>query len=288
MLNAMTDPSMLVCVPNFSFGRASLAERVSSQAERRGARILDVHSDSDHNRTVITLAQEAEGIVESVVAAAEAAFELVDINTHTGVHPRMGVADVIPFVPIGGGALGDAIKAALGCATRLHAEAGVPCFLYEAAARPGRPRDLPTIRRTAFRGLLPDIGESRPHPTLGATVVGARGPLVAYNVRLKSRDWKLARQIARAVRGPHVRALGFELVSEASVQVSCNLTSPGATTIGDIYDSISAMARKFGVPIAGAEVVGLATSDSVAGRDYASLGLASPPKILEDELALLA
>lgn len=277
---------MLVCVPNFSFGpAASLAEHISSVARRRGASILDVHSDPDHNRTVITLAQEASGIVESVVAAAEAAFEFVDINTHSGVHPRLGVADVIPFVPVGDASMDDAIKAALDCATRLHAETGVPCFLYEAAARRGRPRDLPAIRKAAFKGLVPDIGESRPHPTLGAAVVGAREPLVAYNVRLESRDLRVARRIARAIRGPHVRALGFELPSKESVQVSCNLTSPGETTIGDVYDAIGAMAHRLGVAIADAEVVGLVTSNSIAGRDYASLGLSAAPKILEDELA---
>ena len=302
---------MLVCVPNFSFGTgptrfggfaasgapesnqmaaatppgppASLAEHVSSVARHRGASILDIHSDPDHNRTVITLAQQGEGIVESVVAAAEVAFEFIDINTHVGVHPRLGVADVIPFVPVGGASMDDAIKAALDCAERLHAETGVPCFLYEAAARPGRPRDLPAIRRSAFKGLVPDIGDPRPHPTLGVAVVGARKPLVAYNVRLDSRDFSVARQIAHAIRGPHVRALGFELASKESVQVSCNLTSPGETTIGDVYDAIRAMASELGVAIADAEVVGLVTSNSITGRDYASLGLSAAPKILEDE-----
>lgn len=279
---------MLVCVPNFSFGPGvSIAGRVVSEAQRHGAAVLDVHSDPDHNRTVITLAQEAAGIVESVVAAAQAAFEAADINIHSGVHPRFGVADVIPFVPAGGASMKDAIETARDCAARLYAEAGVPCFFYEAAARPGRPRDLPTIRKTAFKGLAPDVGEPRTHPMLGAAVVGARGPLVAYNVRLESDDPRVAQRIARAVRGPHVRALGFALTSKGSVQVSCNLTSPGETAIGEVFDSIRALASELGVAIAEAEVVGLATAASIAGRDHTSLGLPSVPKILEDELARL-
>jgi glutamate formiminotransferase len=277
---------MLECVPNFSEGqRQPVIDQIAAEASRY-APLLDVHSDVDHNRSVLTLAGEHSAVVESILAAAEEAVRLIDMTTHSGVHPRLGAADVIPFVPLRDSSMDDAIGAALDCARRIHESIGIPVFLYGAAS-PGK-RGLPEIRRNAFASLAPDFGTA-PHPTAGAAVIGARGMLVAYNVNL-SAPLEAASRIARSIRESDgglrsVRALAFPLASRELSQVSTNLIRPADTTLADVYDAVDVLCREMGIEIADAELVGLAPRAAFDGREPESLGLKSKAMILEDQLA---
>ncbi|MGH2768239.1 MAG: glutamate formimidoyltransferase [Actinomycetota bacterium] len=286
----IADRTILECVPNLSEGRRrSVIDLVVGAADRPSVHLLDVHSDGDHNRTVLTLAGSLTGLVEAVLAATEVAAETVDLSRHQGVHPRLGAMDVIPFVPILGSPMREAIMAARVCAERIWRQLGIPCFLNgNAAGAPDR-RALPDIRRRAFRELSPDLGGPYPHPTAGATVVGAREVLVAYNIVLETERLSVAARIASAIRErdrglPHVRALGFPLASRAATQVSTSLLRPTVTTIADVFDAVTAAAAAEGVEVLEAELIGLAPRAALAGRDPESLGLSLAPKILEEEL----
>lgn len=247
---------MIECVINISEGRdLALVEDIAQSA---GHDLLDVHSDPDHNRSVITVVDPS-----APAAVIGAAVERLDLTSHAGVHPRIGVVDVVPFVPLGSATLDDAVARRDATAEWIAGELGIPVFLY------GPERTLPDIRRHAFTGLEPDLGPDRPHPTAGAVAVGARGPLLAWNLWLTEPDLDAARQIAASVRGPGVRALGLRVGEE--VQVSMNLTDP--TTVGpaEVYDRVAAS-----VAIARAELVGLAPRavlDAVDRRRWEELDL---------------
>jgi glutamate formiminotransferase / 5-formyltetrahydrofolate cyclo-ligase len=201
--------------------------------------LLDVHSDADHNRTVLTLVGEA-----APRAVARAAVERLDLRTHRGVHPRIGVVDVVPFVPLGTATLDDACRARDDFARWIAGELQVPAFLY------GPERSLPDIRRQAFHVLAPDHGPAAPHPSAGAVAVGARPVLVAWNVWLAEPDLALARQVAAAIRGPHVRALG--LAVDGGAQVSTNLIAPDVVGPAEAWDLVAGLAS-----VSRAELVGL-------------------------------
>jgi glutamate formiminotransferase len=228
---------VLECVVNVSEGRRP--EVVAALGEAAGADLLDTHTDADHNRSVFTLVGEA-----APRAVARRAVELVDLRRHQGVHPRLGALDVVPFVPLGDATPDDAVAARDRFARWLAAELGVPSFLY------GPERTLPDVRRGAFDGLAPDAGPGRPHPSAGASAVGARPPLVAWNVWLADPDVGLARRVARAVRGPHLRALGLPVGGGA--QVSMNLVAPDVVGPAQAWDRVAALA-----PLRRAELVGL-------------------------------
>jgi glutamate formiminotransferase len=232
---------MLECVINVSEGRDSgLLADLSTAA---GSPLLDVHSDRIHHRSVFTLASAEAGSVErSARALASRAVELLDIRRHEGIHPRLGVVDVVPFVPLGTDTLDEALEAR-GRFVTWFAECGVPCFEY------GPERSLPEVRRRAFHDLLPSAGPDHLHETAGACCVGARPVLVAYNVVLEA-DVGAARVIARELRGPALRVLGMDLGGVG--QVSFNLVSPLLIGPADVYDLVAARA-----PIARAELVGL-------------------------------
>ena len=237
---------MLECVVNISEGRDT--EGLDEFARAAGAALLDLHADASHNRSVFTLAgPEAEAAAE---ALARAAVARLDIARHEGVHPRLGVVDVVPFVPLGpdgmrpDGDLGEAMRARDRFAAWAAGELGVPCYLY------GPERSLPQIRRHAFVDLAPDIGGAAPHPSAGATCVGARPVLIAYNLWLAEGDLGLARHIASELRGPAVRTAGFTVGT--GVQVSCNLVAPWKVGPADVYDQVAESAR-----IERAELVGL-------------------------------
>lgn len=251
---------MLECVVNISEGRdfAVLGEIVAGG----GDHVLDVHVDSDHNRSVVTLA--GPDLEEVVRRIARTTVETLDIRSHDGVHPRLGVLDVVPFVPIGedgsaptqsgqatpsNEALGDAVAARDLFASWVAEDLGVPCFIY------GPERRLPEIRRRAFIDMDPDFGPAAPHPTAGACAVGARFVLVAYNLWLTTKDLAIARAIARDLRNPRVRALGLP-VGEAT-QVSCNLLDPMGFGPDKAYDAVSEMAAGHGTELTRAELVGL-------------------------------
>ncbi len=238
---------MLEAVVNVAEG--SRAGVVRSLAELVGPSLLDVHSDAWHNRSVLTIA--GADLESSVRALATAVVATLDIRVHEGAHPRLGVLDVVPFVPIRdpcrpdvSGELTEALAARDSFAAWAGEVLGLPCFLY------GPDRSLPEIRRGAFATVVPDTGPRRPHPTAGATCVGARGPLVAYNLWLDGCDVTVARAVARSIRSPEVRALGLALGEHA--QVSCNLVAPERVGPGAVYDAVAALA-----PVSRAELVGL-------------------------------
>ncbi|HET9441818.1 MAG TPA: hypothetical protein VFO65_00770 [Acidimicrobiales bacterium] len=269
---------MLECVVNVSEGRR--ADVVAAVAGAGGAALLDVHTDADHNRSVVTLAgAEVEEAAFAVVAEAVAR---IDLSTHSGAHPRLGAADVVPFVPLGDGDdLGTARMARDRAAARIARELGVPVFRYGPAPEPS----LPELRRRAFVELAPDAGPPVPHPTAGATCVGARPLLVAYNLWLAPPATLAdARRIAASLRGPAVRALGLPLAGAGRAQVSCNLVDPLAAGGGPaaVYDAVAAA----GAPVERAELVGLvpaAVLHAVPSRRWAELDL-DPSRTIEARL----
>jgi len=254
--------AVLECVVNISEGRDPGVVDVIAAAGADS--LLDVHSDPDHNRSVLTMAGPGPALEGAVRAVARATLEQVDLRRHEGVHPRLGALDVVPFVPLdsGGGPCrpGDDLSPALEARDRFAAWAGaelaLPCFCY------GPGRSLPELRRQAFGALAPDTGPREPHPSAGACAVGARSALVAYNVWLTTPDLAVARAVATAIRGPAVRALG--LAVDGVAQVSCNLVDPFAYGPAQAYDAVRRLAEEAGSSVARAELVGLAPAAVVA------------------------
>ncbi len=256
---------------NVSEGRRP--EVITALVRAAGADLIDVHTDADHHRSVLTLIGE-----EAPRAVAVAAVERIDLRDHAGAHPRLGVVDVVPFVPLSGNSLAGAVAARDRFASWLGAELGVPAFIYG----PGQ-ATLPEIRRSAFAGLDPAAGPPVPHPRAGATAVGARLPLVAYNLWLVEPDLARARAVARSLRSPRLRTLG--LAVGTAVQVSCNLLEPLRVGPGAVYDAVAASA-----PIARAELVGLVPAAVLTAVDperWAELDL-SPGRTVEARLAARA
>jgi len=253
---------VLECVVNVSEGRS--ASVLSALSAACGPALLDVHADPHHHRSVFTLAGGV-GVGGAVRALAAAAVSMLDIRSHDGVHPRIGVVDVVPFVPLAGSTMADAVAARDDVAAWLAGELRVPCFLY------GPERSLPDVRRGAFRTLAPDVGPTSPHVSAGACAVGAREVLVAYNVWLADGvGVDVARSVARAVRSEHVRALGLDVGGRA--QVSCNLVAPSVVGAAEVFDAVAALA-----PVAGAELVGLVPASvlsAVSPSRWAELDLA--------------
>ena len=259
---------MLEAVPNVSEGRdASAIDDIASAFASR-ATLLDVHADADHHRSVFTLAGEEEPLVEGLLAGIVRAFELVDLRVHDGVHPRVGAVDVVPLVPLTSAGMSTARRVAGGVAQRVAAEVDVPVFLYgelgggrvPAFFRRGGLEEL--SRRVGSRELVPDFGPASIDPRSGAVLVGARRPLVAYNVVLDTEDVDVAREVAAVVREsggglPGVQALGLLLPRSGRVQVSMNLVDPDRTPLHAVVERVTAQAAARGVPVAGGELVGL-------------------------------
>lgn len=242
---------MLECVINISEGqkRALLDEL----AKASGSSLLDLHTDPYHHRSVFTLA--GDNVLADAIRLASAALELLDLNEHQGVHPRLGVIDVVPFVPLGNAGLmrppdlKEALAARIDFADFVSGQLELPCFFY------GPERSLPDIRKAAFHTLLPDRGPLVPHPTAGATCVGARGVLVAYNINTNGLNPLQTRKIAAALRSDTIRALGFDL--EGQMQISCNLIDPVSMDIETLYDLVAALVQEAGGEVRDAELVGL-------------------------------
>jgi len=299
----MSVMKIIECVPNFSEGRdAGTVRAIAAAVEGvEGVRLADVNRDVDHNRSVFTFLGEADGIVRAALAALEAAFARIDLRAHQGVHPRIGAADVVPFVPLADAEMEDAVAAA----HRLGREAGerfaVPVYFYGEAALDPRRRQLPEVRRGGYEKLSerlcdpdwkPDAGPCDFNPRLGAMVVGARVPLVAFNVNLATEDLSLACDIARQIREscgglPAVRALGVPLRSRGLVQVSMNLTDCRETPVAAAFRRVRALAGRSGVEIAESELIGLAPRAAFAGITPEELKLKdfSEARLLETHLA---
>lgn len=272
------------CVVNVSEGRDQAF--LARLAEAAGPVLLDLHRDPDHHRSVFTLAGEAEHVTHAVRALARASVARLDLGTHQGAHPRRGVLDVVPFVPYAPGQLPshdlDAVVVLRDEFARwMSASLGVPTFLYGPLPG-GENRTLPQLRQQAFDGLPPDFGPRQPHPSAGATCVGARSVLVAYNVWVSSVE--VARTVAPLVRGPAVRALGLAVGEGA--QVSCNLIDPALIGPAQVYDTVRDLVEEAGGAVEGAELVGLlpaAVLRVIPGSRWSELGL-SAEKTVEARL----
>jgi glutamate formiminotransferase/formiminotetrahydrofolate cyclodeaminase len=265
-------PSTLVeCVPNFSEGRdAAKVDAIVEAMKIPGVYLLDREMDSDHNRCVITLVGEREAIQEAAIRGVGKASELIDLTKHQGAHPRMGAADVVPFIPIDGVTLEDCVVMARHVGAEIVKRFDIPVYLYEAAAATPERQNLENIRRGQFEGIRadiatnparkPDFGEPRIHPTAGATVVGARKALVAYNVFLNTPDVDIAKKIAKAVRFSsgglrYVKGAGF--LVRGLAQVSMNLTDFEQTPIHRVFEFVKREAARYGVFPVSSEIVGL-------------------------------
>jgi glutamate formiminotransferase len=262
---------LVECVPNFSEGRdARRVEAIVAAMRVEGVRLLDWSMDADHNRSVVTIAGDPASVVEAAVRGAGKAAELIDLTRQEGVHPRIGAADVIPFVPISGIKLEDCVLLARQAGLEIWRRSGVPVFFYEAAAaRPDR-ANLEDVRRGQFEGLRdavnkeaarrPDLGGPGLHPTAGACAVGARRFLVAYNIYFNSADVSIARSMAREIRAASgglkgVKALG--VLAHGRAQLSMNITDFAATPVSQVYRAVSNLALRHKIALAEGEVIGL-------------------------------
>jgi glutamate formiminotransferase/formiminotetrahydrofolate cyclodeaminase len=292
------------CVPNFSEGRRpEVVEAIVNAIVSAGNVYLLGHEmDADHNRAVITIAGPPESIGDAAIRGVEAAMKHIDLTKHQGEHPRLGATDVIPFVPIRGVTLPECVEIARRVGKEIAERFKIPVYLYEAAAtRPDR-TNLENIRRGQFEGVRdeigtnpdrrPDFGDPRVHPTAGATVVGARKPLIAYNMNLNTPNVNIAKHVARRVRFStggfrYVKAMGVLLKDRNQAQVSMNLTDFEHTPIELVFETVRREAERYGVSVAGSEIVGLVPQRALeqAAEFYLRVENFKPAMILENRLA---
>jgi glutamate formiminotransferase len=293
---------LVECIPNFSEGRRPEVLEAIAGAVRGtpGVTLLDMESDKDHNRSVFTFIGEPEAVGRALLAAAAKAVELIDMEKHHGEHPRLGAVDVVPFVPVSGVAMAEAVELAKNVGRELWERLRIPVYFYEEAATTPERRNLPDVRKGEYEGRKrdiaepawrPDVGEPRMHPSAGATIVGARHPLIAFNVNLATGDLNIAKAIAKRVRErdgglPAVRALGFEIRERGIVQVSMNLINYHRTGIGEAFAAVSAEAERAGVQVLGSEVVGLVPMEAMVRCAAFLLKLENfkPDQVLETRL----
>jgi glutamate formiminotransferase / formiminotetrahydrofolate cyclodeaminase len=295
---------LIECVPNFSEGRdsAKVDAIVSAMSSVSGVYVLDREMDADHNRCVITLAGGPDSVAEAALRGVGKAMELIDLNKHTGAHPRVGATDVVPFIPIEGVTVEDCAALARRTGQEIWARYRIPVFFYEAAAtRPDRV-NLENVRRGQFEGLReemkhnhdrqPDVGEPKLHPTAGVTVVGARKFLIAYNVNLNTSDVGIANKIAKAIRFSsgglrYVKSMGVELKARNLAQVSINLTDFEQTPMHRVYEMVKREAERYGAVPVGSEIVGLIPKKAIemAADFFLQLENFSPAQVFENKLA---
>ncbi len=280
---------IIECVPNFSEGRnqQNIEKIVGSFRGQKGVKLLDYQTDEDHNRMVVTVVGEPQALKTAVIEAMGSAIEAIDMNTHQGQHPRMGAIDVVPFIPIKNVSMKEAISFSKEVAQEGAKKFELPVFLYErSASRPER-ENLANIRKGQFEGMAdkikqpewkPDFGPVMLHPTAGATAIGARMPLVAYNVNLDSDNIDIANDIARKVRHisgglKYCKGIGIELKDRGVVQVSMNLTDYTQTALYRAFELIKVEARRYGVNVIGSEIVGLVPMEALMDTAAFYLGL---------------
>jgi glutamate formiminotransferase len=294
------------CVPNFSEGRnqQTVDEIAEAIAHGSDVAVLDRTMDADHNRSVITFAGTPESVAAAAVRAVAKAAERIDLNFHNGVHPRLGAADVIPFVPVRGVSLADCAEIAHRVGAEIWQSLRIPVYFYEAAARRPERQRLENIRRGGFELIReavqvdpsrhPDLGGPELHPTAGASIVGAREFLIAVNVNLRTENLEIAREIARIIREssggmPCVKALGLPLSSRRQVQISMNLTNFKRTPLHTVVDAIRGHAARRGVEVAGTEIIGLVPKAVIerAAEFYLRLENFTPDMVIEDRIATI-
>lgn len=293
---------ILECVPNFSEGRdEEKVEKIVAQVQRTpGVKLLDYFSDPDHNRTVVTFIGKPEAVKQAALQSSLKALELIDMRTHSGGHPRIGAVDVIPFVPIRELDMNEAVRIAHQFGREFGERGEVPVYFYGEAASDPRRKKLADVRKGEYEGLReklsmpgwePDAGTRTFNPRSGATVVGARFPLIAFNVNLRTRNLDLAKRVARKIREssggiPSVQALGLELKEKGMVQVSMNLTNYRQASIPKVVEFIRAEIAGTGVEIAETELVGLMPLEALEDvvREYLKMPEFSSEKIIETHL----
>ncbi len=275
---------VIECVPNFSEGRNGDTIHALTQAVRDvpGVRLVNVSADPDHHRTVLTFVGEPDAVAEAAFRCAQVAVERIDLRSHQGVHPRIGAIDVMPFIPLRNVPMSDCAHIARETGYRIANDLQVPVYFYEHAALPGRPADLPTIRRGGFErwagrvltgDRAPDAGPASLHPTAGAAIVGARGPLIAFNINLNTDRVEIAQHIARTIRHEReripqlagVRALGLFLASRGVAQVSLNLTQLEQSPLWWVLDYVRRLAAEQGAQVVETELIGVAPASAIAG-----------------------
>ncbi|HEV3141291.1 MAG TPA: glutamate formimidoyltransferase [Vicinamibacterales bacterium] len=294
--------AIIECVPNVSEGRRPEAVAAMADAVRAvpGVRLLDVQSDASHNRSVFTMAGDAAGVERAVLALVERAVADVDLRAHRGEHPRIGAVDVVPFVPIEGVTMADCVALAKKVGAAIADRFAVPVFLYEDASTNPARKNLEDIRRGEFEGLAakmaspdwkPDFGPSGPHPSAGATVVGARMALIAYNINLATDRLDVAKKIAAAIRHSsggfrYVKAAGFKLEGRGIVQVSMNLTNYEKTPIFRVFEVVKREAERYGVAVLESEIVGLVPAAALhaAAEYYLQIEGFKTEQVLENRL----
>jgi glutamate formiminotransferase len=293
---------LIECIPNVSEGRrpevvARMADAIRSVP---GVRLLDHSSDASHNRSVFTMVGDAAGVEAAVLALFERAVADVDLRTHKGEHPRLGAVDVVPFVPIDGVTMADCVALARKVGATVAGRFGVPVYLYEEASSNPARKNLEDIRRGEFEGLAakmgtegwaPDFGSASPHPTAGASAIGARMALIAYNINLATDRLDVAKKIAAGIRHSsggyrYVKAAGFALKERGIVQVSMNLTNYEKTPIFRVFETVKREAERYGVQVLESEIVGLIPSAALlsAAEFYLQIEGFNADQVLENKL----
>ena len=296
--------AIIECIPNVSEGRrldvvTRMADAIRAVA---GVRLLDVSSDPSHNRSVFTLAGDAAGVEAAVLALFERAVADIDLRTHRGEHPRLGAVDVVPFVPIDGVTMADCVQLAKKVGREVADRFKVPIYLYEDASDNPARKNLEDIRRGEFEGLTakmtsagwaPDFGPAAPHASAGASVIGARMALIAYNINLATDRLDVAKKIAAGIRHSSggfrfVKAAGFKLEDRGIVQVSMNLTNYEKTPIFRVFETVKREAARYGVAVLESEIVGLIPSAALmsAAEFYLQIEGFKPDQVLENKLRL--
>ena len=291
--------TVIECVPNISEGRdrGRVGEIADAVRAAPGARLLDVSSDASHNRSVLTIVGDAAALRAAVAALFDAAIPRIDLTRHRGEHPRMGAVDVVPFIPIRGANVEDCVALSREVAAEIASRHQVPVYLYEDSATSESRRNLAEIRKGEFEGFAekmknpkwaPDFGPAAPHPTAGVVAVGARPPLIAYNINLGTKDLKVAETIAKAIRHigggfRFVKAMGVELAERGQVQVSINMTNFKKTPLHRVFECVRSEAERYGVPIVGSEIVGLTPAEALmmTAEHYLRLERFSSDQVLE-------
>ncbi len=280
---------IMECVPNFSEGRdlEKIDKIVSPFRAKDGVKLLDYSNDTDHNRLVVTVVGQPDALKEAVIEAIGVAVELIDLNKHKGQHPRMGAADVVPFIPIKGCTMEEAIDISKEVGKRVAELYGLPVFLYEKSASAPHRENLAAIRKGEFEGMAekihqpewkPDYGPAERHATAGTVAIGARMPLVAYNINLNTPSLEIAHGIAKKIRFiggglRYCKAMGVELKERGITQVSINMTDYSKTALYQAFEMVRYEARRYGVSIIGSEIIGLVPMEALIDTASYYLGL---------------
>lgn len=299
----MSKEKLVECVPNFSEGRdlVIIDKIVDCFRGRKSLKLLDYSNDIYHNRMVVTVVGETESVKEAIINAVGTAISLIDLNKHEGEHPRIGAADVVPFIPISNLSMDETVTLSKEVASEVASRFGLPVYLYENSASAPHRQNLADVRKGQFEGLVskmkdplwkPDFGPSLPHPTAGAAVIGARNYLIAYNINLNSDDIQIAKAIARKVRFssgglPCCKAMGVTIGNGSQVQVSMNLTDFNTTSMFKVFEAVKNEAGLLGVSVDCSELIGMVPLKAITDVAAESLLLKdfSPERIIENRLS---